>query len=568
MLRVPWIVAGPGISAGHRVSSLVALEDFQPTALELLGLDEPGNPRSLAPALRGEAVSDGVSYAETDLPWTAYRWGPQRSLTTSDWKYVRSPQPELYDRHTDRGELCNLASVRENVVAELEARLRRMETDFDVCESDVAEVGAAELEQLAALGYAAGTEGEVPELEGLADMKQRFAIKDLASQLRRGVDTGALVPEERLAMARRLVEVSPETPSFHSQLGQAFLAAGARRRALPSLERAVELAPTDPGAHYALGDALQQLGETATAREHLELALEMEPDMASAHVGMGNVLRSEGRPDLAAGEYAEALRLVPGYAEAYYNLAQTFIDRGMQETALEKMRLALEHKPGWSLAHRALAGQLMGLGRIEESIEHFEAAVASFPQDANLHNDLGIAYYQIGHNEKAHDAYAKALEIDPQFFRPCLNLANLAFDSGRDELAMERYEKALKLAPGLAETCGQLARFLATTGTDELHDGARAVALAERATELTGGQSPRVLHTLAVAYAAAGRFDEALAVATRAEKIALRAGNLGLVHEIRQRVTLYATGQAFRVQRAAPPSLEEVPPEMLSSEES
>ncbi|MCP3916698.1 MAG: sulfatase, partial [bacterium] len=37
VLHVPWIVSGPGVSAGHRVPSLVALEDFQPTALELLG---------------------------------------------------------------------------------------------------------------------------------------------------------------------------------------------------------------------------------------------------------------------------------------------------------------------------------------------------------------------------------------------------------------------------------------------------------------------------------------------------------------------------------------------------
>ncbi len=231
----------------------------------------------------------------------------------------------------------------------------------------------------------------------------------------------------------------------------------------------------------------------------------------------------------------------------------TCTDRAKPQLALENMQLALEHKPGWDLAHRALAGMLMGAGRFEESVEHFEAASAAMPGDANLHNDLGAVYYQLGQAQQAHDAFVKSLEANPEFFRPYLNLANLAFEFGRDQLALERYEKAIKLAPGEVEPCARLARLLATTGVDELHDGTRALALAERAYKLTEGQSPRVLDTLAAAYAATGRFEDALAAATEAEKLALRAGNQQLVSEIRGRVALYATGQPYRVQRAAPP---------------
>ena len=43
-----------------------------------------------------------------------------------------------------------------------------------------------------------------------------------------------------------------------------------------------------------------------------------------------------------------------------------------------------------------------------------------------------------------------------------------------------------------------------------------AVEAAERARALTGGTDPVVLETLAAAYAVAGRFDEAVAVAERA----------------------------------------------------
>ena len=434
VLRVPWIVAGPGVESGLRVPSMVTLESFHPTVLELCGLAEPGDSRSIAPALHGDLVADRESYAETDLPWTSYRWGPQRSLTTPEWKYIRSPQPELYDRTNDRGELFNLASARKDVLAKLEARLTELEAGFRVVEGDAASVDSEELEQLAALGYAAGTDADstpaTEELFELADMKERLAVKDLAFELRRGVDTGTLSAQERIRMAQQLVELSPETPSFHYQLGQAFVDAGARDRALPVFEQVAELVPTDPSAHYSLGDLLQQMGETTRARPHIELALEMEPEMASAHVTMGNIQRSEGRLDLAAGEYTEALRLRPGYAEAHYNLAQVLLDRGRTREALEHYAQALEHKPGWGLAHRRLADMLLALGRIEESIPHFRGAIEASPNDAVLQNDLGVALYQLGRLDEAAAVYQRAAEVAPDFFRARVNLANLEFGRG------------------------------------------------------------------------------------------------------------------------------------------
>ncbi|MFT5284741.1 MAG: arylsulfatase A-like enzyme, partial [Planctomycetota bacterium] len=128
VLHVPLIFAGPGSKAGHRVNALVSLEDLQPTMLELLQVPvEPMHGRSLVTALSGQAIESGESYAETDLPWTSFRWAPQRSLTTAEWKYVRTPQIELYNRETDLSEKANLAVARKKLAAELEQRLTDLE---------------------------------------------------------------------------------------------------------------------------------------------------------------------------------------------------------------------------------------------------------------------------------------------------------------------------------------------------------------------------------------------------------------------------------------------------------
>ena len=555
VLHVPWIVAGPGVTPGRRVPALVSLEDFLPTVLELLdigtSIDTPG--RSLALALRGEPIESGVSYAETDLPWTGFRWAPQRSLTTERWKYIRTPQPELYDRTRDRAELENLVQVKRDVHAELEARLSALESRLGERESESATLSSEELALLTGLGYAAGdSDAGAPEAgEELADVKQRLPAKDLATRLRRGLATESLGPQETLEIARELVRMSPETPQFHQQLGTALVRMGEVDEGIAELTKALEMVPRSAGAHYELGDVLQQAGRTAEARAHLEIALELEPGMAAAHVGMGNVLRAEGRPDLAAGHYTEALRLRSGYPEAYYNLAQTYADRGKLDPAVENLENALEHRPGWALAHATLANLLAGHGRAEEAIEHYREALALRPEDADLLNDLGTALDAVGRGEEAREQYLAALRARPEFYRPHINLANQAFAAGDDAEALHEFEEALRVAPGLAEPTARLARFLATCPDETLHDGERAVALAERARDLTGSRHARVLDTLAAAYAAAGRYSEALTTAHQAQQRARLDGDEPLAKAIEERLALYALGEPFVAVRAA-----------------
>ncbi len=295
VLRVPWIVAGPGVERGHRARALVSLSDLCATVLDLSGLPRGRvGGRSVAAALRGDELPSIPAYGETELPWTSFRWAPQTSLTTPDWKYVRTPDTELYDRALDRGERNNLARDRPEVVAALDAELAALEATLERRTSDAASTTDEDLERLAALGYAAGTDGGAPnDASELADVKTRLAVKDLASDLTQRLEQ--LTPDEHRALAQRLVDLSPETPSFHNQLGNAFVRLGDFERALPELERTVELAPTSAGAHEALGTALESCGRVADARVHAELALELDPRHARAQLLLERIQLHERR---------------------------------------------------------------------------------------------------------------------------------------------------------------------------------------------------------------------------------------------------------------------------------
>ncbi len=84
-----------------------------------------------------------------------------------------------------------------------------------------------------------------------------------------------------------------------------------------------------------------------------------------------------------------------------------------------------------------------------------------------------------------------------------------------------------------------------TCPDERFRNGERAAALAERANDLCEGQNPRVLDTLAAAYAAAGRFPEAVKAAHKAQQLATQNGNSALANAIEERLACYALEKTF-----------------------
>jgi spermidine synthase len=97
-----------------------------------------------------------------------------------------------------------------------------------------------------------------------------------------------------------------------------------------------------------------------------------------------------------------------------------------------------------------------------------------------------------------------------------------------------------------ADAYNNLAWLLATHAPAQGGNAARAVALAQRACELAGNSRAGYLDTLAVAYAAAGRFREAIATAQKAIDLARATSPSKAVGEYQARLELYRSGHAYR----------------------
>ena len=117
---------------------------------------------------------------------------------------------------------------------------------------------------------------------------------------------------------------------------------------------------------------------------------------------------------------------------------------------------------------------------------------------------------------------------------------------GRVREAIPEYEQALRLRPDNREAPNNLAWLLATVPPGQGGDPGRAVAVAQRACELTGRRMAVPLDTLAVAYAAAGRFEEAIHTGEESMALARAAGQTQLVTDVKAQVDLFRAGQPYR----------------------
>jgi tetratricopeptide (TPR) repeat protein len=213
--------------------------------------------------------------------------------------------------------------------------------------------------------------------------------------------------------------------------------------------------------------------------------------------------------------------------------------------AIDHYEQALRLKPDLAVAHYDLGIALAGQSKVQEAINHYEQALRIEPDYAEAHNNLGIALVRLGRMQEAIEQYQQALGIKPDYAEAQYNLGNALAQLGRLQEAIDNYEQALRIQPDFVDACNNLAWLLAAHTPAEGGDAVRAVDLAQQACELTGNRQAGYLDTLAAAYAAAGRFNEAVATAQKAIELARAAAQPKLVAEVEARLELYRSGHAY-----------------------
>ena len=299
-------------------------------------------------------------------------------------------------------------------------------------------------------------------------------------------------------------------------------------------------------AHNNLGAIFFQQGRLDEAMGYFQKALELEPDDANAHFNLARVLLKKQRLDESVAHFQRVLEIEPNDAKAQSDLGSVFLQKGQAHEAIAHFRKALEIQPDFAEGHNNLGWVLLQIGRLDEAVGHFQKVVEIHPENAEAHNNLGWVLLQGGRVDEAIAHFQTALKIQPGFSVTHSNLALALLRKGRAREAVAQYQSFLEHQPDNARILSDLAWVLATWPETSIRNGEQAIDLAQRANQLSGGQDPVILRTLAAAYAEGGQFAEAVTTAQRAMQLADAQSDATLGDALRAQVKLYQAGSPFR----------------------
>ena len=404
------------------------------------------------------------------------------------------------------------------------------------------------LETLAAAYSSAGRSSDAAATlrEAIGLVKTEGEV-ETASRMRATLSDYASRDQHR---KRAATPASDDASLWSSIAGLRFPSAAARHDALCALawELATDANPRFRDGHLAL-QLLDEVSASAEAngRDHAARTDEVRyaEVLAAAHAELGRFERAE---EIAAAARRAAERNDQheradeiGQRIDLYRQGLPARTAGASTSSYDRRHESAQNSEAFVLSR--LAGILTARGYRSTAAVVYEEALRFDPQLAAAHTALGHIWMDAGDHERAAAHLTAQLRLMPDDPDALAYLALCLRRQGRIVEAVARYGQALQHRAHWPEVANNLAWLHATQLDPQVRNPQRALRLARRACDATGHRNAMYLGTLAAAWAAAGKFDEARELASRAQRLATADGELELADALKHQLALYAAAR-------------------------
>jgi tetratricopeptide (TPR) repeat protein len=205
-------------------------------------------------------------------------------------------------------------------------------------------------------------------------------------------------------------------------------------------------------------------------------------------------------------------------------------------------------QPQNARARNNYAVDLLQAGQPVDAAAQAREAIALKPSTAEAHKTLGVALLSTGHPDEGIAELQRAIQLDPDDGSAYRNLGEAFGAAGDLASAARAFTQAARYLPDDPFVLNRAGWLLATAPDAAVRNGAEALALAQRAVDLTHRRDVTSLDTLAAAHAERAEFDAAIAAASEALALAPTTGQTAMVPELEQRLALYRARQPMRSQ--------------------
>lgn len=329
-----------------------------------------------------------------------------------------------------------------------------------------------------------------------------------------------------------------------------------------------------------INDSLQmaQQSQFDKASELLEVADKIDKTKTVARNAIGAIKLMQGKVVEAEADFRAVLEVDPTMRSAKLNLAESLFKQQKAEESEKIYRELLAAQPDFGPMRR-LAALLAITKRVEEAEKLYAKAVELEPEDRSIHFEYATFLSRLGKLDLAEKETRKHVELSPNDPQGHFLLANILVTGGKFAEAKTELQTVIAAAPTMfnahrllvsilvsegdvaggkkvltqgleqnpeaAPLANALAWLLATTPKESDRDPAGAVRWAEVACKATKNENFEMIDTLAAAYAAAGRFDDAVKSQKEAIRLATAAGMTDVLPRYEERLKLFESGKPF-----------------------
>ena len=196
-----------------------------------------------------------------------------------------------------------------------------------------------------------------------------------------------------------------------------------------------------------------------------------------------------------------------------------------------------------ALAENSYGCALSELGLADEAEKHFQNALRISPIYSEARNNLANVYLKKGMLNEAIACFNEIIKRNDATADMYYNFAAAIEMQKKYDEAIKYYAKSLEMNPKDPAANKRMGIALLAAGKTS-----EALGYAKLACELTEDKDAECLDVLSSAFAAAGKFDEAVKIAEKALNIAKSSGSEDLAGQIQKRIKIYEAGQPYREQ--------------------
>lgn len=455
-LRVPLIMRFPSKRfTGAEVTQIVRSIDIMPTILQWVNIPIPKEVQgvSLLPfIIKNKKTPALSSYSESYYAKEHFGWSELQSIQTDRYKYIKAPEPELYDLKQDPQELNNLYKDKKEIAQKLDQQLKTIVNKYKRKQSQVVQkrLSAADLEKLKSLGYlgsatANNTEGKTT----LPDPKHKIHLYNKLLKAEANIQQGDF--SQAKALLKEIISLDSQIIDAYFLLGRLAFEMKDYQDSIVWNTKLLSLKSDHVLAIFNLALSYRQLSKLNDAINGFNRVLQLDPrnqkalnNIADTYLELGDISKSY--------EYCrKALQLDDKQAEVYVTLASVYYAQkqfSKAESALKKAINLSSNKLIPNL-HFNLALLHENKGAINEAIKEYETELRSFPENYKALTNVGILYEEINSIEKQIEVFRTLITLKPKDFYGYFLLAqSLLIHQQKKEEAKKLVKQSITLNPG------------------------------------------------------------------------------------------------------------------------